>query len=129
MNEDKATRYHRLKRRADVLNSAAAGVFLLVLLVATIAVARPRLTRDVAGRSRPSRISVATGVFGLMALVTLVLVAWNPPAGLLVLPALIAWPAAIAPVPVTSPLHRAGRGQRPHQHAPRPAPGRPRRCR
>nr|MBF6618923.1 hypothetical protein [Patulibacter sp.] len=82
--------------------------FLLVLLVATIAVARPRLARDAAGRSRPSRISVATGVFGLMTIVTLVLVAWNPPAGLLVLPALFAWPAAIAPVPVVSPLHRAG---------------------
>lgn len=82
--------------------------FLLVLLVATIAVARPRLARDAAGRSRPTRISVSTGVFGLMAIVTLVLVAWNPPAGLLVLPALFAWPAAIAPVPVVSPLHRAG---------------------
>lgn len=82
--------------------------FLLVLLIATIAVAAPRLTREVVGRPRPSRISVATGVFGLMALVTLVLAAWNPPAGLLVLPALVAWPAAIAPVPVTSPLHRAG---------------------
>jgi hypothetical protein len=82
--------------------------FLLVLLVVTIAVARPRLARDAAGRSRPSRISVAAGVFGLMTIVMLVLVAWNPPAGLLVLPALIAWPAAIAPVPVVSPLHRAG---------------------
>lgn len=82
--------------------------FLLILLIATIVVAGPRLTRDVAGRTRPSRIAVAAGVFGLMALVTLVLVAWNPPAGLLVLPALVAWPAAIAPVPVTSPLHRAG---------------------
>jgi hypothetical protein len=82
--------------------------FLLILLIATIVVAGPRLTRDVAGRTRPSRISVAAGVFGLMAVVTLVLVAWNPPAGLLVLPALVAWPAAIAPVPVTSPLHRAG---------------------
>lgn len=82
--------------------------FLLILLIATIVIAGPRLTRDVAGRTRPSRISVAAGVFGLMAVVTLVLVAWNPPAGLLVLPALVAWPAAIAPVPVTSPLHRAG---------------------
>ncbi|MBA3269457.1 MAG: M48 family metallopeptidase [Acidobacteria bacterium] len=32
MNEDKATRYHRLKRRADVLSTAAAGLFLLILL-------------------------------------------------------------------------------------------------
>ena len=33
MNEDKATRYHRLKRQADVLSTAAAGLFLLVLLL------------------------------------------------------------------------------------------------
>jgi len=82
--------------------------FLLILLVVTIAVARPRLTQDATGHARPSRISVSTGVFGLMAVVTLILVAWNPPAGLLVLPALFAWPAAISPVPVVSPLHRAG---------------------
>ena len=31
MNEDKATRYHRLRRRADLLGSAAAGVVLLGL--------------------------------------------------------------------------------------------------
>ncbi|MBY0494015.1 MAG: M48 family metallopeptidase [Cyanobacteria bacterium] len=33
MNEDKATRYHRLRRRADLLGTAAAGVVLLGLLV------------------------------------------------------------------------------------------------
>ena len=33
MNEDKATRYHRLKRRADLLSTAAAGGFLLFLLL------------------------------------------------------------------------------------------------
>ena len=33
MNEDKATRYHRLRRRADLLGTAAAGVFLLGLLL------------------------------------------------------------------------------------------------
>lgn len=32
-NEDKATRYHRLKRRAEVLSTLAAGVFLLALLL------------------------------------------------------------------------------------------------
>ena len=32
MNEDKATRYHRLRRRADLLGTAAAGVVLLGLL-------------------------------------------------------------------------------------------------
>lgn len=31
-NEDKATRYHRLKRRADLLSTLAAGAFLLALL-------------------------------------------------------------------------------------------------
>ncbi len=33
MNEDKATRYHRLRRRADLLGTAAAGVVLLGLTV------------------------------------------------------------------------------------------------
>jgi STE24 endopeptidase len=33
VNEDKATRYHRLKRRADVLGTLAAGALLLTLLV------------------------------------------------------------------------------------------------
>ncbi|MGQ0735792.1 MAG: M48 family metallopeptidase [Acidobacteriota bacterium] len=33
MNEDKATRYHRLRRRADLLGAAAAGALLLVLLL------------------------------------------------------------------------------------------------
>jgi STE24 endopeptidase len=32
-NEDKATRYHRLKRRADLLSTAAAGLALLALLL------------------------------------------------------------------------------------------------
>jgi STE24 endopeptidase len=32
-NEDKATRYHRLKRRAEILSAAAAGVFFLALLL------------------------------------------------------------------------------------------------
>ena len=33
MNEDKATRYHRLRRRADLAGTAVAGVLLLVLLL------------------------------------------------------------------------------------------------
>ena len=32
-NEDKAARYHRLKRRSEILSTLAAGVFLLALLV------------------------------------------------------------------------------------------------
>ena len=31
MNEDKSTRYHRLRRRADLLGTATAGVVLLAL--------------------------------------------------------------------------------------------------
>jgi STE24 endopeptidase len=33
VNEDKATRYHRLKRRSEILSTLAAGTFLLALLV------------------------------------------------------------------------------------------------
>ncbi len=33
MNEDKSTRYHRLRRRADLLGTAAAGLLLLALLL------------------------------------------------------------------------------------------------
>ncbi len=33
MNEDKSTRYHRLRRRADLLGTAAAGLVLLALIV------------------------------------------------------------------------------------------------
>lgn len=33
VNEDKATRYHRLKRRSDILSTLVAGVFLLALLL------------------------------------------------------------------------------------------------
>jgi STE24 endopeptidase len=32
-NEDKATRYHRLKRRAELLNTLVVGAFLLILLI------------------------------------------------------------------------------------------------
>ncbi|HUE88405.1 MAG TPA: M48 family metallopeptidase [Vicinamibacterales bacterium] len=32
-NEDRATRYHRLKRRAEILSTVAAGLFLLALLL------------------------------------------------------------------------------------------------
>ncbi len=33
MNEDKASRYHRLRRRAEILSTVTAGLFLLILLV------------------------------------------------------------------------------------------------
>lgn len=33
MNEDKAARYHRLKRRAELLSTAAVGAFLIILLL------------------------------------------------------------------------------------------------
>jgi hypothetical protein len=33
LNEDKSTRYHRLRRRADLIGTAVAGVLLLGLLL------------------------------------------------------------------------------------------------
>lgn len=83
-------------------------VVLLAILVATVAIARPVLTREATGRLRPTRITVAVAVFGMVALVLAVLVVTNPLAAVLLLPAALAWPAAIAPLPFLQPLHRVG---------------------
>ncbi|MCK9247422.1 MAG: hypothetical protein M0P31_00350 [Solirubrobacteraceae bacterium] len=87
--------------------AGAAVVALTAILVAGVVVARPLLTRDAAGRSRPTRAGVATAVFAMVLLVVVVLLVLNPVGALLVLPAAVAWPAAIAPFPVLQPLHRA----------------------
>ncbi|WP_320670184.1 M28 family peptidase [Patulibacter defluvii] len=78
---------------------------LAAILVATVVVARPTLTRDATGLGRPTRVTVAAGVFATLMLVVLALVVVDPIAALLVLPALLAWPAAIAPLPI-EPIHR-----------------------
>jgi len=90
------------------------GAWLLVvvlagLLVATTALARPRLAREAGGEAaaaEPTPITVAVAVFGGLAAVALVLVVLNPVTALLVLPALLAWPAALAPLPILGALHR-----------------------
>jgi STE24 endopeptidase len=48
-NEDKAARYHRLKRRASLLNTAAMATFLAVLLVSGWSVAIRDAASDLAG--------------------------------------------------------------------------------
>ncbi|MDO9406923.1 hypothetical protein [Patulibacter sp.] len=83
------------------------GVLLLLLLVLT-ALARPFLTREVAGHHRPTRPSVAFGVFVVLLVTMVPLLVLDPLAAYLLVPALAAWPAAISPFPVVAPLHRAG---------------------
>lgn len=50
-NEDKATRYHRLRRRASLLGTAAAGTFLILLLVTGWSAALRDLAMAVVGPS------------------------------------------------------------------------------
>ncbi|HZM60494.1 MAG TPA: M48 family metallopeptidase [Vicinamibacterales bacterium] len=50
-NEDKATRYHRLKRRASVLGAATQAFLLVVLLVSGASIAMREAAVDIAGRS------------------------------------------------------------------------------
>ncbi|MGE4428581.1 MAG: hypothetical protein AB7G37_19170 [Solirubrobacteraceae bacterium] len=86
--------------------AGAAVVLLTAILVAGIAVARPLFTRDAAGPARPTRVGITTAVFTMVLLVLVVLLVLNPVGALLVLPAAVAWPAAIAPIPGIQPLHR-----------------------
>jgi hypothetical protein len=83
-------------------------VVLLLVLAGTTAAARPFLTREVAGLHRPTRPGVAFGVFAVLWATTLALFVLDPLAAFLLLPALVAWPAAVSPVPVVAPLHRVG---------------------
>ncbi|CAB4939393.1 unannotated protein [freshwater metagenome] len=83
------------------------AVLTLVLLVFT-ALARPFLVREIAGHHRPTRPAVAFGVFAVLLVTMVPLLVLDPLAAYLLVPALAAWPAAISPVPVVAPLHRAG---------------------
>ncbi|MGX6448962.1 hypothetical protein ACVU7I_12975, partial [Patulibacter sp. S7RM1-6] len=76
-----------------------AVVAMLLLVVATTAVARPFLTREASGRHRPTRTSVAFGVFVVVLATFAVALVRNPVTALLLVPALVAWPAAVAPLP------------------------------
>lgn len=72
MNEDKATRYHRLRRRADLLGSAVAGVVLLGL---TVSGGGHRLRELAAAISQwvPEHLNDAVMVILLTVLVMLIL--------------------------------------------------------
>ena len=72
MNEDKSTRYHRLRRRADLLGTAAAGVVLLGL---TVSGGSHRLRELAAAISQwvPDRLNDALMVILLTILVMLVM--------------------------------------------------------
>ncbi|MDP2052626.1 MAG: M48 family metalloprotease [Acidobacteriota bacterium] len=72
MNEDKATRYHRLRRRADLLGSAAAGLALLGL---TVSGGGHRLRELAAAISQwvPENLNDAVMVILLTVLVMLIL--------------------------------------------------------
>ncbi|WP_210491538.1 M28 family peptidase [Patulibacter sp. SYSU D01012] len=76
-----------------------AVVALVLLVVGTIAVARPFLTREATGRHRPTRTSVAFGVFLVVLIAFVAALVRNPVTAVLLTPALVAWPAAIAPLP------------------------------
>ncbi|EHN09615.1 hypothetical protein PAI11_35480 [Patulibacter medicamentivorans] len=96
---------------AAVRTGTGAGlvvVLLTAILIATVVVARPTLTRNATGLGRPTRVTVAAGVFTTLMLVELALLVVDPMAAILVLPALLAWPAAIAPLPMLEPIHRLG---------------------
>jgi STE24 endopeptidase len=68
LNEDRAARYHRLKRRAAVLSTMAAGVW-LVLLLATGAGAWLAGMSAAAGAAAPRLLSHATAVLLFVLLV------------------------------------------------------------
>jgi hypothetical protein len=90
--------------------AAVLVVVLLAILAGTTAAARPFLTREATGHHRPTRPAVAFGVFLIVLLPVVVLVVINPLAAVLLLPALVAWPASVAPLPGVQPLHRVGLG-------------------
>jgi STE24 endopeptidase len=57
-NEDKATRYHRLRRRASILSAVLGALFLLVLLVSGWSVSLRELSARLAGGSFAGTLAV-----------------------------------------------------------------------
>ncbi len=87
------------------VGSWALVVLLAAILVATVALSRPRLAREAPGPDEPTPVGVATAVFAALVAVVLTLVVLEPLAAILLLPALLAWPAALM-LPMLRPLHR-----------------------
>lgn len=74
MNEDKSTRYHRLRRRADLMGTAAAGLVLLAL-IATGAAVQMRERAAVLGARFPGfEDGMTVAMYAVMLLVLLQLV-------------------------------------------------------
>jgi STE24 endopeptidase len=57
-NEDKATRYHRLRRRASILSALLGALFLLVLLVSGLSVSLRELSGRLAGGAFAGTLAV-----------------------------------------------------------------------
>jgi STE24 endopeptidase len=66
-NEDKATRYHRLQRRASILGTAAAAGFLVLLLTTGGAVWLRAAADDVSGKTPPVTVALYAGALVLLA--------------------------------------------------------------
>lgn len=73
MNEDKSTRYHRRRRRADLAGTAAVGVVLLVLAVSGAAIRLREVLQALAGAILPAGLDEPATVV-LLTLVVLALV-------------------------------------------------------
>ncbi len=78
MNEDKSTRYHRLRRRADLLGTAAAGLLLLALLL-TGGAQRLRELAAAIAQWAPGGLEEGTTVAVLTILIVLILQAVECP--------------------------------------------------
>jgi STE24 endopeptidase len=70
-NEDKATRYHHLKRRAEILSTVAAGLFLVILLLTGAALSIRERSSGIStviasGYEEPSTVIVFTVALSLL---------------------------------------------------------------
>jgi STE24 endopeptidase len=68
-NEDKATRYHRLRRRASLASTAAGATFLVLLLVTGASASIRDLAASIAGNSVLLTVAVYTTVLVLLSVV------------------------------------------------------------
>lgn len=78
MNVDKATRYHRLRRRAELLGTVAAGAFLLVAILTPLAVRLREITSMLTG-SLPPAVSDVVSATLIAAILTILLAGVEAP--------------------------------------------------
>lgn len=65
-NEDKATRYHRLRRRASILSAGVGALFLLVLLVSGWSASLRDLSSNLTGATFPATLAVYVIVLAVL---------------------------------------------------------------